>query len=219
MAVEAGPGARAPRRHDAAALPRAGRGRARRGAARRLAETEVRLKEARQTLERARSARDATASPARPTSTRAEAEVDALEARLDADPRAGDGGRAAGGAAPDRPRRHGHPRAVLRRRDLEGRAARRDGLAGLGRRRVHAHRHLHDRRHVVARDRSGRQRELHQPRHARPEVEATLDAYPDWRIPGARHHDRARRRIARRRRCWCASGSRSSTRGSCPTWA
>ena len=50
-------------------------------------------------------------------------------------------------------------------------------------------------------------------------VEATLDAYPDWRIPGARHHDRARRPTARRPPCWCASGSSSSTRASCRTWA
>ena len=49
-------------------------------------------------------------------------------------------------------------------RDLEGRAAGRDGVAGVGRRRLHAHRHLHDRRHELARDRSRRQRELHQPR-------------------------------------------------------
>ena len=72
----------------------------------------------------------------------------------------------------DRPReaatrRHDHPRAVQRRRDLEGRAARRDDLADLGRRRLHAHRHLHDRRHEVARDRGRRQRELHQPRDSR----------------------------------------------------
>ena len=69
--------------------------------------------------------------------------------------------------AADGPRQHDHPRAVQRRRDLEGRAAGRDGVAGLGRRRLHAHGHLHDRRHAVARDRSGRERELHQPRQAR----------------------------------------------------
>ncbi len=40
-----------------------------------------------------------------------------------------------------------------------------------------------DRRHVVARDRSRRQRELHQPRACGQPVEAVLDAYPDWRIP------------------------------------
>ena len=50
--------------------------------------------------------------------------------------------------------------------DLEGRAARRDGVAGVGRRRIHAHRHLHDRRHALARNRRRRQRELHQPREA-----------------------------------------------------
>ena len=73
--------------------------------------------------------------------------------------------------------------AVRRRGDLEGRAAGRDDLAGVGRRRLHAHRHLHDRGHVVARNRSRRQRELHQPRQRRQPVEAVLDAYPDWRIP------------------------------------
>ena len=81
--------------------------------------------------------------------------------------RAGERGRAAGRARTDEPRQHDHPRAVQRRRDLEGRAAGRDGLAGLGRRRLHAHGHLHDRRHALARDRSGRQRELHQPRQVR----------------------------------------------------
>ena len=50
----------------------------------------------------------------------------------------------------------------------QGRAAGRDDLAGLGRRRLHPHRHLHDRRHDVARDRGRRQRELHQPRAGRP---------------------------------------------------
>ena len=42
---------------------------------------------------------------------------------------------------------------------------------------------------------------------------------PGLADPGACHHDRARRRTGRRRRCWCASASSSSTRGSCPTWA
>ena len=105
----------------------------------------------------------------RPTSTRRRREVDSIAARIEA-------ARAAGRASPSarstlqrtEPRQHGHPRAVQRRRDFEGRAARRNGLAGVGRRRLHAHRHLHDRRHALARDRSGRQRELHQPRAGRP---------------------------------------------------
>ena len=51
---------------------------------------------------------------------------------------------------------------------LERCAGRRDGLPGFGGRRLHAHRHQHHRRHDVARDRSRRQRELHQPRARRP---------------------------------------------------
>ena len=49
-------------------------------------------------------------------------------------------------------------------------------------------------------------------------VEATLDAYPDWRIPATSSRS-CRRPTARRPRCWSASGSRSSTRASCRTWA
>src|SRR5205807_754401 len=48
-------------------------------------------------------------------------------------------------------------RAVRRHRRLEGRAARRDGVAGVGRRRVHAHGHRDHRRHGLARDRGGRE--------------------------------------------------------------
>ena len=107
------------------------------------------------------------------------------------DPRAGDGGRAAGGAAPGRSRRHGDSRPVLRRGALERRAARRDGVAGLGRRRVHAHRHLDDRRHVVARDRSGRERELHQPGHARAARRGDARRVSGLAHSRPRHHDRA----------------------------
>ena len=89
---------------------------------------------------------------------------------------------AAGRARTDQSRQHGHPRAVQRRRDFQGRAAGRDGVAGLGRRRLHPHRHLHDRRHAVARDRSRRQRELHQPRAAGSEGHARSST----RIPTGR---------------------------------
>ena len=85
---------------------------------------------------------------------------------------AGRGRADAGRRAPDRSRRHGGARAVRRRRDLQGCPAGRDDLAGLRRRRLHPHRHLHHRRHV-ARDRGRRQRELHQPGHQ--PVEALLD--------------------------------------------
>ena len=120
----------------------------------------------------------------RPTLDRREAEVDSLaRAPRPAREQVSVAERQVARAA-DRARRHGHPRAVRRRRDLEGRPAGRDDLAGLGRRRLHPHRHLHHRRHGVARDRGRRQRELHQPRRRRASaVEAVLDAYPDWRIP------------------------------------
>jgi len=181
------------------------------------AETEVRLKEAGQTLDRARAlVRDGIAGQAE--LDRAEAEVDALKARL----------------ALTREQVTVAERqvalrqadlddtvdscAVFRRRALEGRSARRNGLAGFRRRRVHAHGHLDDCRHVVARDRSGREREFHST---------------------ASHPDRGSRRRSMRTRtgriraassrscpppivsgppCWSESASRSSTRGSCRTW-
>ena len=54
-------------------------------------------------------------------------------------------------------------RAVQRRRGRPQRPARRDDLAAIGRRRLHPHRHLHDRRHGFDRDRGRRQRGLHRP--------------------------------------------------------
>ena len=51
-------------------------------------------------------------------------------------------------------------------RDLERCAARRDGVARFGRRRLHADGNRHDCRHEFARDRSRRQRELYQSRQA-----------------------------------------------------
>ena len=59
-----------------------------------------------------------------------------------------------------------------RRRHLEGRAAGRDDFAGVRRRRLHPDGDRHDRRHEVARNRSRRQRELHQPRASEQPVEA-----------------------------------------------
>ena len=53
-----------------------------------------------------------------------------------------------------------------------------------GGRRLHPHRHRHAGGHGLARDPGGRQRGVHQPRPRRGQpVEATLNAYPDSRIP------------------------------------
>ena len=202
MAVHEGPGAGAAGR---LAGPRGAGARARRSSSRRAAgaaEDEVRLREAELTLGRRAAARQGAGRQ------QGGARLGAGRCRL------AEGAHRAGAAAGQGRRdvrstqrqtdldRHGRPRAVRRRRDLEGRAAGRDDLAGVGRRRLHAHRHLHDRRHDVARDRSRRQRELHQPRARRARtVDAVLDAYPDWQIPGARDHARCRRPIGRRRRC------------------
>ncbi len=53
-----------------------------------------------------------------------------------------------------------------RRGHRQGRAAGRDRLAAVRRRRLHPHRHRHHRRHGFARSRSRRQRGLHRPRAA-----------------------------------------------------
>ena len=96
----------------------------------------------------------------------------------------------------------------------------RDGVAGVGRRRLHAHRHQHHRRHALARDRGRRQRELHQPRDGR-RSRSPPSSTPirTGEIPGQGHHRWCRRPTGRRPRCWCASASTRSTRASCPTWA
>ena len=143
----------------------AGRGRAPAG----RAENEVRLAQAKLTLSRLNAARSRTASSTQADVDGARADVDATEARIVAARAAGQR-RPSGRSSCRRPTLDNtiDSRAVQRHRDLEGRAAGRDGLAGVGRRRLHAHRHLHDRRHALARDRRRRQRELHQSRHARP---------------------------------------------------
>ena len=75
------------------------------------------------------------------------------------------------------------------------------------------------RRHALARDRSRRQRELHQPRAAPAQpVTAVLDAYPDWQIPAqvittVPTADRQKATVLVR------IASTRSTRASCPTWA
>ncbi len=110
------------------------------GASRRTAaETEVRLKEARQTLERARAlVKDGISGQA--DLDKAEAEVDALSARLELTRE-----QVTVAERQVAVRRTDLDDTVIRApfagiAHLEGRAARRDGVAGVGRRRVHAHR-------------------------------------------------------------------------------
>ena len=104
--------------------------------------------------------------------------ADRLRAAADA------GRREPGQPAADRPRRHGRARAVQRRRDLEGRAARRDDLAGVGRRRLHPHRASAP-SSTCRRSRSKSTSTRATSTASRPgqKVEAVLDAYQDWRIP------------------------------------
>ena len=197
MAVTGGPGARAARRLDAAGGARARRGAGASRRARPCTRTKSASTQARLDARPARRSccKDGIVTQADVDS--AKADVDSTDARIAALQRAGQRRRAADRAAADRSRQHDHPRAVQRRRDLEGRAAGRDGLAGVGRRRLHAHRHLHDRRHALARDRGRRQRELHQPRDARHRTSRRCSTrIPDWQIPGARDHDRADGRSA-----------------------
>ena len=106
-------------------------------------------------------------------------------------PRAGDGGRAAGRPPADGTGQHGDPRTVQRRGALEGRAAGRDGLARLGGWRVHPHRHLDHRGHEVARNRGGRQRELHQPRRVRTARHGAAGRVSRLADSGPRDHHRA----------------------------
>ncbi len=118
------------------------RGRSSRRSRRAVPEIEVRLDEARANLRRQEQLRkDGLATPAE--MDQAEAEVNSLIARAGGDARADQRRGEPGRAAADGARRHRHPRAVQRRGDLQGRAAGRDGVAGLGGRRLHPHRHLH----------------------------------------------------------------------------
>ena len=137
---------------------------------------------------------------------------------------AGRGGRASDCAAADRAGQHDHPRPVQRRRAVEGRPARRDGVAGLGRRRLHPHRHLDHRRHGLARDRGRGQRGLHQPgdaEAARGRGPRRLSGLGD---PGPRDHDGAdgrsaegdRARPRRVRRARSAHPARHGRQGAVP---
>ena len=104
------------------------------------------------------------------------------------------------GAAPPGRRRHRDPRPLRRRRHLQERPAGRDDLADVRGRRLHPHRHLHARRHGLARDRGRRQRGLHQPRARRSAGRGDARRLPRLADPGARHHHRSPPPTARRRR-------------------
>ena len=149
----------------------------------------------------------------------AQAEVNSFDRPHRLAARADRRGGAAGGAAADGARRHGHPGAVQRRGAQQGRPARRDGVAGVGRRRLHAHRHQHHRRHAIAGDRGRRQRELHQPRHRQASRSPPSSTPTRTSRSRPRSSPWCRPPTGRRPRCWCASASTSSTRASCPTWA
>ncbi len=160
-------------------------------ARRNLREIEVRLADARRKTLRATAASSSASSSPQSVLDASEAEVAAL--------RGAPGGRARGGrrgaepprAQPAGTRRPPDPRAVRRRRDLEGRAAGRDGVADLGRRRIHAHRHRDHRRHGLARDRGGRQRGVHQPRAGRAAGRSRARRLPRLDDPGPRDQHRA----------------------------
>ena len=115
--------------------------------------------------------------------------------------------------------RHRHSRAVRRHRHVQERPARRDDLPHVRRRRFHPHRHLHHRGHGFAGDRGGRQRELHQPGRAGPAGRGHARRLPRLEDPLPRSSRSSRPPTARRPRSRCASGSTSSIRASCRTWA
>ena len=191
------PGARAARRLDRAGRAGAGGGAGRRRRASAVAENEVRLAQAQRHLTRRRGSCSQTGSRRSRTSTRRSADVDVDRGAHRRATRA-DQRWPSGRSRCSRPSSTTRdPRAVQRRRDLEGRAAGRDGVAGVGRRRLHAHRHLHDRRHAArSRSRSTSTRATSTASRPASTSRAVLDAYPDWQIPGARHHDRPDRRSA-----------------------
>ena len=110
-------------------------------------------------------------------------------------------------------------RAVRRRRHRQGRAGRRDRLAALGRRRLHAHRHRHDRRHGFARDRGRRQRGLHRPRAARAAGRGRAQRLSGLEDPRARHRHHPDRRSQQGDREGARRRSIRRIRASCRTWA
>ncbi len=130
---------------------------------RNLAEIEVRLADARRTLERNESLvkQQLVSQSALDTSR---AEVNALAARLEASRAQVKVAESRLDMRRDRLRRPAGARAVRRRHHLQGRAAGRNRLADVGGRWLHAHRHRDHRRHGLARSRSRCQRSLYQPR-------------------------------------------------------
>jgi len=95
----------------------------------------------------------------------------------------------------------------------------RDDLADLGGRRLHPHRHRHHRdMDSLEIQVDVNESYINRVTPGQP-VEATLNAYPDWKIPGdvIAIIPTADRSKANRSRC--ASRSRRRTRASCPTWA
>ncbi len=187
-------------------------------ARRNVNESEVRLNEARINLDRISKLVGVGYSTAAEVDA-ARAAVDSLEARIQRRPRAGAGGRAPGRVGTDQSRQHCYPRALCRGRDLKGCAARRDGFACLRRRRVYEDRYRHDRRHGLARDRSRRQRELHQSCETGTGSDRRAGRVSGLADTGARHHDDP---VGRPSEGHGAGPDRipwSSIRAFCPTWA
>ena len=110
-------------------------------AKRQIPESEVRLEQARVQLQRQERLRKEGLNTPNDIDN-AKAEVDSLVARIASAQETGEGRRKPDRDAADGDRRHGDPRAVQRRRALEGCAGRRNGLPCVGGRRLHAHRHL-----------------------------------------------------------------------------
>ena len=137
----------------------------------------------------------------------AQAEVESLKARIDRRTRAGHGRRASGRRCRDRSGRHGHPRAVRRRGVSQGRAAGRDGLAGVGRRRLHPHRHLHDRRHASLEIEVDVNETYINRVHAEPAGRGGARRLSGLADPGARDHDGPDGRSAEGDGARCASAS------------
>ena len=151
-------------------------------AKRQIPESEVRLEQARVQLRRQERLRKEGLNTPNDIDN-AKAEVDSLVARIASAQEQVKVAESQIADAADGDRRHGHPRAVQRRGDLEGCAGRRDGLAGVGGRRLHPHRHLHHRRHASLEiEVDVNESYINRVRAGQP-VTAVLDAYPDWQIP------------------------------------
>ncbi len=116
-----------------------------------------------------------------------------LRRRADgSDRRRTSGGSRGGAVGPCRAQSGRHRRACAVRRDRHGQggARGRNGFTDVGRRRLHAYRHRHDRRHVLARSRGRRQRELHQSRRAAAARDGQIERVSrlDRSRPRHRHH-------------------------------